>query len=65
MIEAVDQLNARLGQSGVQLAVRQGVHTGLVVVGRSAAVRGRNSWRSVKPPTSPPACKGSPRPMRW
>jgi TOMM system kinase/cyclase fusion protein len=34
MMEALRQLNARLGQErGVQLAVRLGVHTGLVVVG--------------------------------
>ena len=34
MIEAVGQLNTRLGpERGVQLAVRLGVHTGLVVVG--------------------------------
>src|SRR5215510_2090451 len=34
MIEALDQLNTRLGpERGVQLAVRLGVHTGLVVVG--------------------------------
>jgi AAA ATPase domain/Adenylate and Guanylate cyclase catalytic domain len=34
MIEAVGQLNTRLAQHhGVQLAVRLGVHTGLVVVG--------------------------------
>jgi TOMM system kinase/cyclase fusion protein len=34
MIEAVGQLNTRLGQEqGVHLAVRLGVHTGLVVVG--------------------------------
>ena len=34
MIEAVGQLNTRLGQErGVQLAVRLGIHTGLVVVG--------------------------------
>jgi hypothetical protein len=34
MIEALGQLNARLAQEhGVQLAVRLGVHTGLVVVG--------------------------------
>src|SRR5437867_3091998 len=34
MIEAVGQLNTRLGPArGVQLAVRLGVHTGLVVVG--------------------------------
>src|SRR5262249_42980848 len=34
MIEAMGQLNTRLAQErGVQLAVRLGVHTGLVVVG--------------------------------
>src|SRR5512132_729425 len=34
MVEAMDQLNARLAQErGVQLAVRLGIHTGLVVVG--------------------------------
>jgi TOMM system kinase/cyclase fusion protein len=34
MIEALGQLNAHLGQErGVQLAVRLGIHTGLVVVG--------------------------------
>jgi predicted ATPase/class 3 adenylate cyclase len=34
MIEAVSQLNTRLAQErGVQLAVRLGIHTGLVVVG--------------------------------
>src|SRR5512144_206038 len=34
MVEAVGQLNTRLGQErGVSLAVRLGIHTGLVVVG--------------------------------
>jgi class 3 adenylate cyclase len=34
MVEAVGQLNTRLGQErGLQLAVRLGIHTGLVVVG--------------------------------
>ena len=33
-VEAMDTLNRRLGQSqGVRLAVRVGIHTGLVVVG--------------------------------
>ena len=35
MVEAMGQLNTRLAQErGVQLAVRLGIHTGLVVVGR-------------------------------
>ena len=34
IVEALDQLNTRLGQErGVHLAVRLGIHTGLVVVG--------------------------------
>src|SRR5262249_53443748 len=34
MVEAIGQLNTRLGEErGVQLAVRLGIHTGLVVVG--------------------------------
>ena len=34
MVEALGQLNIRLGQErGIHLAVRQGIHTGLVVVG--------------------------------
>ena len=34
MLDALDQLNTRLTQArGVQLAVRLGIHTGLVVVG--------------------------------
>jgi len=34
MVEAMDTLNSHLGQShGVRLAVRVGIHTGLVVVG--------------------------------
>jgi TOMM system kinase/cyclase fusion protein len=38
MVEAVSQLNARLGQEqGVQLAVRLGIHTGQVVVGEIGA----------------------------
>jgi hypothetical protein len=58
MIEALGQLNTRLAQEGgVHLAVRLGIHTGLVVVGEVGVARGRNSWRSVRPPTWPPACK--------
>ena len=67
IVEAVGQLNTRLGQErGVSLAVRLGVHTGLVVVGdvgggtrqeQLALGRDARTWR--------PACKGSPRPIPW
>jgi hypothetical protein len=66
MIEAVGQLNTRLGhERGVQLAVRLGVHTGLVVVGEVAAGRGRNSWPWARHPTWRPACKAWRRPIHW
>ena len=32
---------------------------------RWAEAPGRNSWRWARPPTWPPACKGSPRPIPW
>ena len=58
IVEALGQLNMHLTQArGVQLAVRLGVHTGLVVVGDVGAGPGRSSWRSVRPPTWPRACK--------
>src|SRR5215470_15724452 len=58
MIEALGQLNTHLAQErGVQLAVRLGVHTGLVVVGEVGEARGTNSWRWARPRTSPRACK--------
>ena len=66
MIEALGQLNTRLGQErGVHLAARLGIHTGLVVVGDVGGAPGRNSWHSARPPTWPPACKGWRRPIPW
>ena len=66
MIEALGQLNIHLGQErGIQLAVRLGCHTGLVVVGRWAAVRGRNSWRWARRLISRHVCKGLRHPIRW
>ena len=60
MVEAMGQLNTRLAQErGVHLAVRLGIHTGLVVVGEiGGGAPDRNSWRWARRPTSPPACKG-------
>ena len=63
IVEALGQLNTRLGQAG-HLAVRLGIHTGLVVVGDVGEAPAWNSWHSARPPTSPPACKASPRPIR-
>ena len=67
MVEAMGQLNTRLAQErGVQLAVRLGIHTGLVVVGEiGAEASSTNSWPWARRPTSPPACKGSRRPIPW
>ena len=43
-VEAMETLNRHLGQShGVRLAVRVGIHTGLVVVGEMGGGGGRNS----------------------
>jgi class 3 adenylate cyclase len=59
ILEAMAQLNTRLGQEGgVQLAVRLGIHTGLVVVSEVGEALGRSSWPSAKPPTWRPACRG-------
>jgi Adenylate and Guanylate cyclase catalytic domain len=66
MIEALGQLNMRLAQEReVQLAVRLGIHTGLVVVGEVGVARGRSSWRWARRPTWRPACRGSPRRIPW
>jgi len=66
MVEALGQLNTRLERErGVNLAVRLGCHTGLVVWVRWEEAPGRNNWRSARRPTSPPACKGLPHPIPW
>jgi Adenylate and Guanylate cyclase catalytic domain len=66
MVEAMGQLNARLERvQGVQLAVRLGVHTGLVGGGRLGERSTISSWRWARRPTWPPACKDSRRPIPW
>jgi Adenylate and Guanylate cyclase catalytic domain len=66
MVEAVGQLNTGLAQEqGVPLAVRPGIRTGQAVVGEIRVGRIRNSTPSARQPMSPPACKGSPRPIPW
>jgi Adenylate and Guanylate cyclase catalytic domain len=66
IVEAMALLNTRLEQErGVQLAVRLGIHSGLVVVGEMGEVPAKNSWRWARPPTWPPACKASRPPIPW
>ena len=66
IVEAMAQLNTRLEKErGVQLAVRLGIHTGLVVVGEMGGAPTRNSWRWARRPMSPPGCKGWRHPIPW
>jgi Adenylate and Guanylate cyclase catalytic domain len=58
MVEAMTQLNARL-------AHERGIELARSLWARSAGGRRRNSWPSARRPISPPACKGSPSPIRW
>ena len=54
MVEAVGHLNRRLAQEwGVHLAVRLGIHTGLVVVGEVGGGPARNSSHSARRPILP------------
>src|ERR671930_287611 len=58
MVEAVGQLNTRLAQErGVHLAVRLGVHTGLVVVGDVGGPRQKHRALG-EPPTAPARLQG-------
>src|SRR5262249_5735583 len=52
MVEAVGQLNTRLAQErGVHLAVRLGIHTGLVVVGEVGGGTRQEQLALGEPPT--------------
>ena len=65
MLAALGDLNTGLQQAkGIQLALRIGIHTGLVVVGIWVEQDVRNSWHSVKYQTLLPAFKDSLRPIR-
>ena len=67
MVEAMGQLNTRLSQErGVQLAVRLGIHTGLVVVGEiGGGAQARTvSARRDPQPRRPPA-RDRARPIPW
>ena len=66
IIEAMGQLHTSLGpEREVHLAVRLGIHTGLVVVGDVGGGARRNSSPSVRPPTWRPACKALRHPIPW
>jgi class 3 adenylate cyclase len=65
IVEAIRHLNVRLDRErGVRLAVRLGIHTGLVVVGEMGGP-GANSWRSARLPIWPSGCRPSPSSIRW
>ena len=52
ILDAMGDLNTRLQQDkGIQLALRVGIHTGLVVVGAMGAVTGKNNLPWGKPRT--------------
>ena len=66
IVEAMGQLNTRLARErGVHLAVRLGIHTGLVVVGEVGGGTGRNSWRWARLPTWLPHLKALRHPIPW
>ena len=66
LVETLGALNVRLAQHyGARLAVRIGIHTGLVVVGEmGAGSRQEQLALGDPPPTSPPAFRGLPHRIR-
>ena len=67
IVEAMGQLNTAPGPGARGVPGRAPGHPYRVWWWwvRSGEVRGRNSWRWARPPTSPPACKGSHCPILW
>ena len=66
IVEALGQLNTRLGQErGCIWPCVWGSIPAWWWSVTSEEAPARNSWHSARPPTSPPACKASPRPIRW
>jgi hypothetical protein len=66
IIEAIGTLNIRLGADyDIQLAVRIGIHTGLVVVGEMGGAAGTNTSPWGKHQILRPALKGLPLPTWW
>ena len=65
MLDALGQLNTRLGQErDVHLAARLGIHRPSRG-GTWEEAPDRNSWHSARLPTWRPACKASRRLIRW
>ena len=66
MLEALGPLNTRLDAGARGAAGRaSGGPYRAGGGGEVGAARGRNSWRSARPPTSRPACKALRRPIPW
>jgi class 3 adenylate cyclase len=66
IVAAVGELNTHLEQrKGVGLAVRIGIHTGLVVVGDRGGGSRQEQLALGETPTWPPASKGSRLLIRW
>ena len=65
IVASIQELNTRLAQHhGVRVAVRIGIHTGLVVVGEVGSGTRQEHLAWAKPPTLPPASKGWRRQIR-
>ena len=66
LVAAMAPLKSRLGHdTGIRLAVRVGIHTGLVVVGRWAVGDGTSAWLSGTRRIWRHDCKGWRNPIRW
>jgi class 3 adenylate cyclase len=66
IVEALGQLNTRLERErGVHLAVRLGIHTGLVVVGEVGGGTRQEQLALGETPNLAAACKGLRRPIPW
>ena len=66
ILAAMGDLNSRLQQEkSIQLALRIGIHTGLVVVGEMGGQDVKNSWHWVRHPILLPGYKDWLRPIPW